>query len=275
MKLKNKVALVTGAGQGMGQATAELFAAAGAHVVAVDLNTAAVEQVVSGFDGPGDSIARGCDVSDSAAVAALFAEIESRYGRLDVLVNNAGVGSVPGDGLERYQQRLVERRQQQAQGEAPTVFTDMIIDLTDAGWQRVMEINLHAVFYCAREAVRLMIKAGTQGSIINISSTSAMTGDGPLSYCTTKAALLGLTKCLAKDLGPRGIRVNAVSPGATRTPMMAGIPDEWAQSIISGIPLGRMAEPVEVARTSLFLASDDASYITGQNLVANGGMYML
>lgn len=275
MRLAKKVALITGAGQGMGQATAELFAAEGAHVVAVDLNAAAVEQVVGGFDGPGDSIARACDVSDSAAVAALFEEIESRYGRIDVLVNNAGVGTVPGDGLEAYQQRQGERAQQLAQGEEPTVFTDMIVDLTDAGWQRVVEINLHGAFYCAREAVRLMTKTGSKGSIINISSTAAMAGDGPLSYCTTKAALLGLTKCLARDLGPREIRVNAICPGATRTPMMESIPDEWAQAITSGIPLGRMAEPVEVARTSLFLASEDASYITGQTIVANGGMYML
>ena len=275
MRLKGKVALVTGAGQGMGRATAEVFAAEGAAVVAVDVNAEAAEQTLAGINNRGDCIARACDISDSGAVGELFAEVDRRYRRIDALVNNAGIGSVPDDGFDKYQERLAQRGEQLARGETPTVFTDIIVDLTDEGWKRVLEININGAFYCAREAVRLMVKAGVKGSIINIASTAAMTGDGPLSYVTSKSALLGLTRGLAKDLGARGIRVNTVCPGATRTPMMSEISDEWAKALAATIPLGRMAESEEVARASLFLASDDSSYVTGQTLAANGGMFMI
>lgn len=273
-KLQNQVALITGAGQGMGRATAELFAREGAKVVAVDINEAAAGATIAGLAGA-DHSAHACDVADSAAVTALFAAVAARYGRIDVLVNNAGVGSAPGDGFDLYQQRLAERGAQLARGETPTVFADHLPDLGDAGWQRVLDINLNGTFYCTREAVRLMIKAGARGSIVSIASTSALTGEGPPHYCASKAAMLGLTKCLARELGPRGIRINAICPGPTNTPMMQAISEEWAQAMVAGLPLGRMGEPEEVAKAVLFLASEDGSLFTGQTLGANAGMYML
>lgn len=275
MKLKDKVALVTGAGQGMGRAIAQLFASEGASVVAVDVRLAAAEETLSAVGALERGMARVCDVADSQAVAALFREVDERYGRIDVLVNNAGVGSAPGDGFDKFQQRLAERTEQQMRGETPTVFADHIIDMGDAGWQRVLDINLNGAFYCCREAVRLMIKSGAVGSIVNIASTSVLTGEGSVHYCASKAALLGLTKCLARELGARGIRVNAVCPGPTNTPMMQSISDEWARAMVQAIPLGRIGEPEEVARAVLFLASDDASFFTGQTLAANGGMSMM
>ncbi|MBT8766033.1 SDR family NAD(P)-dependent oxidoreductase [Metapseudomonas boanensis] len=275
MKLKGKVALVTGAGSGMGRATAELFAAEGASVVVVDIDEAAAQRTVAGLANREDCLAAACDIADGESVVRLFAEVEKRYGRLDVLVNNAGLGQVPGDGFDKYQQRLAKRSEQLAAGAEPDVFTDMIVDLTDAGWQRIVDINLNGTFYCSRAAVRLMIAGGSCGSIINIASLSAFSGEGPLAYCASKAAMIGLGKCLARDLGPRGIRVNTICPGPTRTPMMQSISKEWQQALERAIPLGRLLEPEEIARTCLFLASDDASAFTGQTLAAAGGMMML
>ncbi|WP_166363654.1 SDR family NAD(P)-dependent oxidoreductase [Pseudomonas akapageensis] len=274
MRLKHKVALVTGAGSGMGRATAALFAAEGASVVLADIDQTAAQQTLQMIDGRGDCLAVGCDIADSESVRRMFAEVERRYGRLDVLVNNAGLGQVPGDGFELYQQRLAQRGEQLAAGREPEVFTDMIVDLTDAGWQRIVDINLNGAFYCSRAAVRLMIACASKGSIINIASLSALSGEGPLSYCASKAALLGMGKCLARDLGPRGIRVNTICPGPTRTPMMQSISEEWARALQQAIPLGRLLEPEEIARTCLFLASDDSSCFTGQTLAASGGMLM-
>ncbi|MNC11929.1 3-oxoacyl-[acyl-carrier-protein] reductase FabG [compost metagenome] len=151
----------------------------------------------------------------------------------------------------------------------------MIVDLTDAGWQRLLAINVDGAFYYSRAAVRLMIASGCRGSIVNVASLSALSGEGPLAYCTAKAAMLGMTKCLARDLGPRGIRVNAVCPGPTRTPIMQSISAEWVQALERAIPLGHMLEPEEIARTCLFLASDESSAFTGQTLAASGGMLML
>ncbi|MNP30274.1 3-oxoacyl-[acyl-carrier-protein] reductase FabG [compost metagenome] len=120
-----------------------------------------------------------------------------------------------------------------------------------------------------------MIACASRGSIVNIASSSALSGEGPLAYCAAKAAMLGMTKCLARDLGARGIRVNAICPGPTRTPLMQSISEEWAKALERAIPLGHMLEPGEIAQTSLFLASDESSAFTGQTLAASGGMLML
>ncbi len=275
MRLQGKVALVTGAGLGMGRAMAELFAREGAKVIAVDLTPGDVNDTLARINSRGDCCALTADVSGSAQVAAVFAEVEKRYGRLDVLVNNAGIGTAPNDGYDKFYERLGELNAQLARGEAPTVHLDHIIDMQDDGWQRVMDININGVFYNSREAVRLMIKSGARGSIINIASTSGLNGTGAVHYCASKAAVLGFTKCLARELGGRGIRVNAICPGATNTRMMANLDPAYAKTITDAIPLLRMGEPTEVAYTALFLASDEASYFTGQTLAANGGSHML
>ena len=275
MRLQGKVALVTGAGLGMGRAMAEVFAREGAAVVAVDLTPGDVNETLNRIDARGDCCALTADVSDSAQVARVYAEVEARYGRLDVLVNNAGVGTAPNDGYDKFYQRLGELNAQLARGETPSVHLDHIVDMQDDGWQRVMDININGVFYNSREATRLMIKCGARGSIINIASTSGLNGTGAVHYCASKAAVLGFTKCLARELGGRGIRVNAICPGATNTRMMADLDPEYAKTITAAIPLLRMGEPVEVANTALFLASDESSYFTGQTLAANGGSHML
>lgn len=241
MKLQNKVAFVTGAGQGMGQAIVRRFVAEGARVVAVDLDQQAL---ASGLADLGDSVlALSCNVADSASVADAMGQVEARFGGLDILVNNAGVGAL-----------------------------DSFLDTPDESWARVIGVNLGGTFLCARDGARLMVKGQRAGAIINLSSTAALTGEGPSHYCASKAAVMGLTRAIARELAPSGIRVNTLVPGPTNTPMMAGIPDEHMQALLKNVPLGRMCETDEIARVAVFLASEDASFMTGQNVAVNGGM---
>ncbi|WP_439861868.1 SDR family NAD(P)-dependent oxidoreductase [Pseudomonas sp. MBLB4136] len=241
MKLLNKVAFVTGAGQGMGRAIVRRFAEYGALVVAADINLEAAQQTIEGLGE--NALALACNVADGASVAQAMAAVEARFGRLDILINNAGVGSV-----------------------------DAFVDTPDENWQRVIGVNLTGTFLCSREAVRLMQKGEIKGAVINISSTAALTGEGPSHYCAAKAGVMGLTRSMARELAASGIRVNTIVPGPTNTPMMAGIPEDWMQSMLKAIPLGRMGETDEIARVAAFLAGDDAGFITGQNLAVNGGM---
>ena len=244
MRLNGKVAVVTGAGQGMGRAIAQRFADEGAIVVAVDLNEAAARQTLEGK--AGKHVVRAVNIADSNAVTQLFADLHKEVGQVDVLVNNAGVWSV-----------------------------DQFADISDETWGRVIGVNLNGAFYCARQAVKLMQESQKGGAIINISSTSAVSGDGPAHYCASKAALMGLTRGMAKELASKGIRVNTLVPGPTNTPMMQGIPQEWADAIIAGVPMGRMAEPDDIAKVAVFLASDDSGFVTGQNVAVNGGSAFL
>lgn len=243
MKHENQVVFVTGAGQGMGQAVVKRFAEAGAKVAAVDINLEAAQATAAEF---GDNvIGLACDVSDASSVRDAMAEVERTFGRLDVVVNNAGIGSV-----------------------------DAFLDTPDDTWQRVIGVNLTGTFLCCREGARLMQKSGG-GSIINVSSTAAMSGEGPSHYCASKAGVMGLTRSIARELSGSGIRINTIVPGPTNTPMMADIPEDWMEQMVAAIPLGRMCEPAEIANVASFLASDDASFITGQNIAVNGGMAFL
>ena len=241
MKLLNKVAFVTGAGQGMGRAIVRHFAEQGARVVAADINLDAARQSIEGLGEK--ALAVSCNVADSDSVATAMAAVHAHFGSLDVLVNNAGIGSI-----------------------------DAFAQTPDEHWQRVIGVNLTGTFFCSREAVKLMLAAATPGVIINISSTAALTGEGPSHYCAAKAGVMGLTRSMARELAGNGIRVNTIVPGPTNTPMMADIPDDWMQSMLKAIPLGRMGETHEIARVAAFLASEDAAFITGQNLAVNGGM---
>ena len=272
MRLVNKVAVVTGAGQGMGRAIALKLSKEGAKIVAIDVNENNAAETLN-LAGTNAGIARVCNVADSAAVKSLFGEVGDHYGRLDVLVNNAGIGSAKNDGFDKLLGRMAERGAQLARGEAPTVFPDITVDMEDEGWHGVINVNLNGAFYCTREAVRLMIKHGNKGAIVNISSTSALSGEGAPHYAASKAALMGMTRSMARELGPRGIRINNVMPGPVETPILGNISQEWRQQMIAAIPLGRIADPSDIANVVAFLSSDEAAMITGADIVANGGSY--
>jgi len=269
--LKGQVAVVTGAGQGMGQAIAQRLSDLGAQVGVLDLNAEALAETVAGFTGRGIAIA--CNVSDSAAVNDAFAEIEAELGAINVLVNNAGTGRAAGDGSDQMYELMAQRNDELVNGGEAKTHVDHLIFMEDEGWKGVMGVNLDGAFYCTRAAVRSMVRSGIKGSIISIASTAAQSGEGPVHYVTSKAALIGMTRALARELGSRQIRINAVAPGPTNTPIMNGIPEQWIKDMEDAIPLGRMAEPNEIAQAVSWLASDASSMCTGSVLVANGGSY--
>ncbi|MGC6511511.1 MAG: SDR family NAD(P)-dependent oxidoreductase [Parvibaculales bacterium] len=273
MKLQGKTAVVTGAGQGIGAAIVHRLAEEGARVGVMDLNSETAQAVIDALPNPGDHLALPTNVGDSAEVIASVRKARETFGRLDFAVNNAGIGQAPEDGSDKFYEAMGKRNEELAAGQEPTTFVDHLIHMEDAGWQGVMNVNLNGAFYVCREAVRIMAEDGKGGSIVNISSTSAQSGEGSPHYVTSKTALIGLTRQLAREVAARDIRVNAVAPGPTNTPIMQGIPEQWIKDMENAIPLGRMAEPKEIAAAVSFLLSDDASFVTGSVLAANGGSY--
>lgn len=247
-RLDGAVAIVTGGASGIGRATVSTFVAAGAQVTVLDRNTSAAEALVEEMAGAGARISTyAADVSDEAAIEAAFCEIASRHGGIDVLVNNAG---------------LAIRR--------PSV------ELSLSDWEKVVAVNMTGVFLCARAAARHMIAAGRGGSIVSLGSIMSFSGGGlypNISYQTTKGAIVNMTRALAVEWAPHGIRVNAVAPTYVRTPFIAPLlqQPELVAKIEAMTPLGRLAEPEEVAAAILFLASPAASMITGHTLPVDGG----
>ena len=245
--LDGKTAVVTGAARGIGKAIALKFASEGADVAITDLviNEAAEETVK-------EIEAFGHKVKAYASNAASFEETEKvvnqiieDFGRLDILVNNAGITR---DGL--------------------------LMRMKEADWQAVLDTNLTGVYHCTKAVSKLMMKQ-RQGAVINLSSVVGETGNaGQANYAAAKAGIIGFTKAVAKELASRNIRVNAVAPGYVETDMTAGLPDSAKEDMLRSIPLGRPATADDVAQAVLFLASDQAKYITGQVLNVDGGMVM-
>lgn len=267
-RLVGRAAVVTGAGRGIGRAIVQRLAAEGARVAALDLNLAEAEN-------SGGELALVCDVANSASVATAVAQAREVFGRLDIAVHNAGIGQAPGDGSEAFYGAMAERNAELADKGSSDIRVDQLIHMEDRGWSAVMAVNIDGAFYLAREFTRVLARDGNPGAIVALSSTSAQSGEGSPHYCASKAAIIGLVRQLSRELAPRGIRVNAVAPGPTNTPVMQSIPPEWIASMEAGIPLGRLADPAEIAAAVAFLASDDASFCTGSVLTANGGSYFL
>jgi 3-oxoacyl-[acyl-carrier protein] reductase len=265
-RFDGKAAIVTGAGRGIGRAIVERLTADGAKVAALDMN-------IEDAKASGAALALQCNVADSASVIAAVRAARAAFGRLDIAVNNAGIGQAAKDGSEQFYGAMAKRNEELAATGQSDVIVDQLIHMDDDGWAAVMAVNINGPFYVSREFARVLAEDGNAGSIINISSTSAQSGEGSPHYVTSKAAIIGLTRQLARELAPRKIRVNAVAPGPTNTPVMAGIPDEWIKSMEASIPLGRMANPSEIAAAVAYLASDDASFVNGSVLVANGASY--
>ena len=239
-RFEGRVAIVTGGASGIGAATARLMARDGARVVVADLNGDLAWALAAEIGGTAHPL----DVSDRAAVEALVAATVAAHGRLDILVNNAGIGSF---------------------GRTP--------DMDPAAWERVIAIDLHAVFYACRAALPALIAA--KGAIVNTASISGLAGDyGFGAYAAAKAGLINYTRTLALDHARDGVRANALCPGLIDTPLTAGaaavpgLRERWHDTV----PMGRAGTAEEMAAAIAFLASDDASYVTGAVLVADGGM---
>jgi len=246
-RLSGKLAVVTGGSRGIGRAVSVMLGAQGAHVVVnfAGNEAAAIETVAAITQAGGSAEAKQFDVSDETAVQAAFKDIEAAHKRVDVLVNNAGIA------LDQILLRVKKEE----------------IDRTFA-------INLAGPLFCAKAAIRTMMRAKS-GRIINLSSVVAESGNpGQAVYSASKAGIIGLTKTLAREYASRGITVNVVAPGFIETDMTASLPEAAQKGIIEQTPLGRVGKPEEVAAAVLFLASDEASYITGQVLRVNGGMYV-
>ncbi|HXF30446.1 MAG TPA: glucose 1-dehydrogenase [Solirubrobacterales bacterium] len=244
-RLQDKVALITGAGSGIGRASAERFAAEGARVVVVDLKGA--EESVAAIEAAGgEGLALRTDVADEDAVAAMAEVALERFGRVDVLMNNAGI-------LDDYLPAA----------ETPT-----------AVWDRVLGVNLFAQFFTARALLPQMVERG-DGAIINVASTAALNGgNGGAAYTTSKHAIIGLTRQLCFDYARQGIRCNVICPGAVETGMTKEIfasPDAAVMAAVESAPIGRWAQPDELANAALFLASDEASFVNGAVYVVDGG----
>ena len=243
MRFENKVVMVTGGAAGIGRVTADNFAKEGARVAICDVNPEAGEAAVKAL-GPEASFEK-VDVADSASVSNWVDGVFEKYGQIDVLVNNAGITR-----------------------------DSLIMRMKEADWDAVISVNLKSAFNCIKAVSRIMVKQRS-GRIINLASVVGVMGNpGQANYVASKAGMIGLTKTVAKELGARGITVNAVAPGFIETDMTAVLSEKVKEAMLSMIPMQRAGIPQDVADAICFLASDQAAYITGQVIHVTGGMYM-
>lgn len=252
MLLKDKVAWITGGGAGIGRATALRFAQEGARLVLGDLDEAGLQETAAAVESAGgQAVAMAGDITRREEAERMVAAALEHFGQLDILINNAGINK---DGLAVK----VKEGQVQLMG--------------DEQWDAVLAVNLKGTFLCAQAAAVPMIQRGEGGRVINTSSIGALGNVGQANYAASKAGVIGLTKTLALEWARFNITVNCVAPGATATRMTAGIPEKLMEGLLAKIPLRRLAQPEEIAEVHLFLASEAASYITGQVLFADGGI---
>ncbi|NMC67014.1 MAG: 3-oxoacyl-[acyl-carrier-protein] reductase [Spirochaetales bacterium] len=240
MRLQNKVAIITGAASGIGKETAILFAQEGAIVIGTDIQQdllTALEKEHSNIHG------YVLNVTDRPAISSFVEEIKNKYGKIDILINNAGITS---DAL--------------------------LIRMSEEAWDKVININLKGVFNMTQAVVQVMLSQGS-GVVLTTSSVVGRYGNiGQTNYAATKAGVIGMTYSWAKEFGKKGIRFNAVAPGFIKTPMTEKLPQNVIEMMVEKTPLKKFGEPIDVARAFLFLASDDASFITGQVLGVDGGL---
>ncbi len=245
--LEGKVALVTGGSQGIGESIAKALGAAGAHVVVAarsEDKADAVARAITSSGGRAEALR--LDVTEPASVSAAFKAIVEKHGKLDILVNNAGITD---DGL--------------------------ILRMSMESWDKVLATDLTGVFLCAQEAAKVMLKKRVQGRIVNITSVVGLMGNpGQTNYAAAKAGVVGFTKALAREIGSRGITVNAVAPGYIETSMTDSLNEDQKKALVEKIVLGRLGTGADVAGAVVYLASDAAAYVTGTCLNVSGGLYI-
>ena len=243
MRLTDKVSIITGAGQGIGRATALKFAVEGAKVAVCDINMEAVEDTVTAVrDAGGDAAGFDVDVTNKESIARMVAGVMARWGRIDTLVNNAGI-----------------------------VQDAQFKKMTDEQFERVIDVNLKGVYHCTKAVVDIMLEQNS-GVILNASSIVGLYGNfGQTNYAATKFGVIGMVKTWARELGRKGIRANAICPGFIETSILSSIPDKVIKMMEEKVPLGRLGKPEEIANTYAWLASDEASYINGAVIEVSGG----
>lgn len=246
MELKDRVALVTGGAQGIGKAVALLLAKNGADIAVSDVNLQKAEETAGEIQSLGrKAMAIKADVSSSEDVERMVQAIMERFGRIDILVNNAGIAR-----------------------------DKLILRMTEEDWDAVLNVNLKGTFHCTRTVIRHMSKQ-RYGKIVNIASVVGEMGNaGQANYAASKAGVIGLTKTVAREFAQRGINVNAIAPGYIATPMTDALPEKAKEELQRMIPMERLGKPEDVAEAVLFLVSEASSYITGQVINVNGGIYM-
>lgn len=251
MRVEDKVVIITGAGGGIGRETAVLFAKHGAKVIVTDVDENAGKETVNEIikvleqdpDCKGDAFFTKLDVSNREQSRQVVQDVLNRYGKVDVLINNAGI-----------------------------IQDDLITKMTEEEWDKVIDIDLKGPFHMTQAVADDMIKHGN-GEIINVSSIVGIYGNiGQVNYASAKAGLIGMTKTLAKELGKKGVKVNAVAPGFIYTPMTAKVPEKILEMMKEKTPLKRLGQPADVAYTLLFLASDEANFINGAVIPVDGGL---
>ena len=246
MRLKDKVALVTGGARGIGQAIAMTFAKEGADIVVADVNLEIAEKTASEIEGLGrKALALEMDVTNYDLVEEGINKILDKMGKVDILVNNAGITK-----------------------------DNLVLRMSQAEWDAVINVNLKGTFNCIKAVSRPMVKQRS-GRIISIASIIGLMGNpGQANYAASKAGIIALTKTIAKELASRNINANAVAPGFIQTEMTAKLPEDIKKKMLEAIPLAKLGTPQDVANLCLFLASDESSYITGQVITIDGGMVM-
>jgi 3-oxoacyl-[acyl-carrier protein] reductase len=243
MRLENKVVIITGAGSGIGKETSLLFAREGAKIVVADMNERAGEETVEEIKKNGEGFFIKLDVSNREQAKQMVKTTLEKYGKIDVLINNAGI-----------------------------VQDAFLSKMTEEQWDKVINVNLKGVFNCSQAVVEVMMNQGN-GIIINTSSIVGLNGNvGQVNYAATKAGLIGMTKTLAKELGKKGIRVNAVAPGFIATPMTSNVPEKILEMMKEKTPLRRLGVAKDVAYAYLYLASDEANFVNGAVLCVDGGL---
>ena len=241
--LKNKIAIVTGASQGIGKSISEIFSIAGAHVVCLARNKDRLKELVSEISKNGNSASYiSCDVSDGNSIEDALRSVVKDYKQIDILVNNAGITK-----------------------------DSLILRMKEQNWDQVMNTNLKGAFYSTKIVLRHMMKK-KYGRIINITSIVGLQGNpGQSNYAASKAGLIGFSQSIAKEVASRGITVNCIAPGWIETEMTNDIPQDIKENIIKNIPIGKTGSAEDIANTALFLASKEARYITGQTITVDGG----
>ncbi len=246
MELEGKIALVTGAAQGIGRAIGSLLAQQGADIVVSDINFEKAQETAREIEALGRrAMATGANVALMDEVEKMVQETLDRFGRIDILVNNAGIAR-----------------------------DKLLLRMTEEDWDLVLDINLKGTFHCTKAAIRSMSKQRS-GKIVNISSVVGEMGNaGQANYSASKAGVIGFTKTIAREFAGRGINVNAIAPGYIVTPMTDALPEKAKEELKRMIPMERLGQPEDVAQVALFLVSEASRYITGQVIHVNGGIYM-